>query len=63
MLLQTVELASQACAELYESSDFSQVLAYVLSIGNYLNFGTKRGGAYGFQLSTLVKVSCSNCVL
>ena len=51
-------LASNACTELYECKEFAQVLAFVLSIGNYLNAGTKRGGAYGFQLSTLVKASC-----
>lgn len=51
----TIELASNACKELYECEDFSQVLSFLLSIGNYLNAGTKRGGAYGFQLNTLVK--------
>lgn len=31
------------------------VLEYLLAIGNYLNGGTNRGGAYGFRLETLVK--------
>ena len=62
-LPQTIELASNACKELYECKDFAEVLGFVLSIGNYLNAGTKRGGAYGFQLSTLIKVGQCDCKL
>ena len=57
ILPQTIELASNACTELHGSKEFAQVLAFVLSIGNYLNAGTKQGGAYGFQLGSLEKVS------
>jgi len=28
----------------------------ILSLGNYLNAGTNRGGAYGFKISFLLKV-------
>ncbi len=35
------------------------VLQYVLAIGNYLNAGARQGGAYGFKLATLPKVSLS----
>ena len=46
----------QACRELDASKEFVDVLQYILSIGNYLNAGTKHGGAYGFKLVTLPKV-------
>ena len=34
-----------------------EVLGYVLAVGNYLNAGTAKGNAYGFQLKYLPKVS------
>ncbi|XP_066927241.1 formin-B-like [Clytia hemisphaerica] len=41
---------------LRDSKDFKKLLEYILSIGNYMNGGTKEGCAYGFRLSTLVKL-------
>ena len=38
------------------SESFVNILQYVLAIGNYLNNGTMKGGAYGFKLSSLEKV-------
>jgi hypothetical protein len=35
---------------------FLKVLEYILAIGNYLNGGTNRGGAYGFRLGSLAKL-------
>jgi len=32
---------------------FVEVLQYILAIGNYLNAGSKQGGAYGFRLTVL----------
>jgi hypothetical protein len=32
------------------------VMATVLALGNHLNGGTARGGAYGFKLNTLTKL-------
>jgi len=55
-LLQTLDLAWQACHELDTCEAFVEVLQYILAIGNYLNAGSKQGGAYGFRLTVLPKV-------
>lgn len=54
--LQSLDLAWKATRELKYCEGFLKVLQCVLAIGNYLNAGTKQGGAYGFKLSTLPKV-------
>lgn len=54
---QTLDLAWKACHELEESEDFLEILGYILAIGNYLNAGTTKGHAYGFQLKYLPKVT------
>ncbi|EDO29773.1 predicted protein, partial [Nematostella vectensis] len=45
----------EACHELYCSKKFPVVLEYILAIGNYINGGTNRGGAYGLRLTSLPK--------
>jgi hypothetical protein len=52
----TLDLAWKACRELDSSEEFLEVLRYVLAIGNYLNAGTSKGNAYGFQLKNLPKL-------
>lgn len=47
----------QACSELYNSKNFQLMLEYVLSVGNILNTGSTRGGAYGFRLHSLPKMA------
>ena len=54
---QNVNNLLQACKELYNSKHFQLVLEYVLSVGNILNTGSTRGGAYGFRLHSLPKVT------
>ena len=54
---QSLDLAWQATRELKHSKQFVDVLCYVLAAGNYLNAGSRQGGAYGFRLSILPKVS------
>lgn len=54
---QNVNNLLQACKELYNSNNFLLVLEYVLSVGNILNAGSNRGGAYGFKLQSLPKVT------
>ena len=39
------------------SSSLRATLEHVLAIGNFLNGGTNRGGAYGFKLDSLTKLS------
>jgi hypothetical protein len=52
----TLDLAWKACHELDESEEFLEVLGCVLAVGNYLNAGTPKGNAYGFQLKYLPKL-------
>ena len=60
-LHQTLDLAWQACHELDTCEAFVEVLQYILAIGNYLNAGSKQGGAYGFRLTVLPKVGEYPC--
>lgn len=45
-----------ASNELMESEGFQQLLETLLALGNYLNGGGFRGGAFGFKLELLSKV-------
>eukprot|EP00794_Sanderia_malayensis_P011194 gene11194-12368_t len=46
-----------ACNHLQQSADFERLLEYILALGNYMNGGTTRGVAYGYKLSSLVKLA------
>lgn len=46
-----------AATELRDSQRFKKLLQTVLAIGNTLNASTFRGGATGFSLDSLLKVS------
>jgi len=48
-----LELASRA---LKGSQNLKTLLEYMLALGNYLNGGTTKGGAYGFKLDTINKL-------
>jgi len=50
------DLAS-ACLFLRESGRIEKLLALILYVGNYLNGGTSRGRADGFDVDTLTKLS------
>ncbi|XP_028410081.1 formin-like protein 2 [Dendronephthya gigantea] len=52
----TVSSVLQTCTDIIHSKKFQTVLEYVLAIGNYLNGGTSRGSAHGFQISSLPKL-------
>lgn len=41
---------------LQDSQSFRKLLTIILAVGNYINGGTQKGGAYGFKLSTLLKL-------
>ncbi|CAB4016569.1 Hypothetical predicted protein [Paramuricea clavata] len=55
-LFPAVSSVLQTCTEIIHSKKFQTVMEYVLAIGNYLNGGTSRGGAHGFQISSLPKL-------
>eukprot|EP00339_Tiarina_fusa_P000898 CAMPEP_0117015036 /NCGR_PEP_ID=MMETSP0472-20121206/12086_1 /TAXON_ID=693140 ORGANISM="Tiarina fusus, Strain LIS" /NCGR_SAMPLE_ID=MMETSP0472 /ASSEMBLY_ACC=CAM_ASM_000603 /LENGTH=981 /DNA_ID=CAMNT_0004718743 /DNA_START=178 /DNA_END=3124 /DNA_ORIENTATION=+ len=46
-----------AVKEIKQTTKLPRMLELVLAIGNFLNGGTFRGGAYGFKLETLVKIT------
>ena len=50
----TVELAAK---QVRSSTALKRALEYTLALGNYLNGGTNKGGAWGFKLDTLGKIS------
>lgn len=52
----SVSVISQAINEIKNSKKFVRFLEVVLKIGNMINTGSARGGAYGFKLDTLTKL-------
>ena len=52
----SLSVFSLACKELQASSRLSKLLEVILAIGNFVNFGSTRGGAYGFKISHLSKL-------
>ncbi|ETV96972.1 hypothetical protein, variant [Aphanomyces invadans] len=52
-----LKLLEQAYVDLKGSTKLLSLLEVVLAVGNYLNRGTSRGGAYGFKLDILPKLT------
>lgn len=48
---------STACEEIKKSKSFSKLLELVLLMGNYMNAGSQNAQTFGFNLSSLCKVS------
>jgi hypothetical protein len=55
-----IETGETANKRLRTSKHLHRVLEVVLAFGNYMNGGTKQGGAYGFRPSALEKASLFN---
>ncbi|GAB4820268.1 hypothetical protein N2152v2_007314 [Parachlorella kessleri] len=49
-------LLSQACQEVRECSQLTEVLRVALAVGNFLNAGNSNGCAAGFQVDSLLKL-------
>eukprot|EP00051_Salpingoeca_urceolata_P007194 m.95448 g.95448 ORF g.95448 m.95448 type:complete len:1713 (-) comp15154_c1_seq2:26-5164(-) len=58
-LAPNISKALAACKELLLGDRLTRVMHYALSIGNYINGSTPRGGAHGFLLKTLPKFADS----
>lgn len=56
-LEQAIVDVDKACESALHSPDLKLALSACLSVGNYVNGGTTRGGAEGFALSTLPRVA------
>lgn len=52
-----IENFKQGTKELASSDKIIKILEVVLILGNFINGGTPRGGAYGFKLNTITKLS------
>ncbi|CAK4130139.1 unnamed protein product [Aphanomyces euteiches] len=51
-----MDTLSSATDQIADSKKFRAILETVLAIGNYMNGGTARGGAYGFKIDALAKL-------
>ncbi|XP_041831400.1 inverted formin-2-like isoform X2 [Melanotaenia boesemani] len=51
------ELLDRACQSVRESTRLPSFCKLILSIGNFLNYGTHTGNAEGFKISTLLKLT------
>eukprot|EP00834_Sanchytrium_tribonematis_P000590 NODE_11_length_54881_cov_1.430718.p3 type:complete len:952 gc:universal NODE_11_length_54881_cov_1.430718:36331-33476(-) len=52
-----IEMISKAANQLFQSKKLRRVFEVVLAVGNYLNADSTRGGAYGFSIELLPKLS------
>uniref|UniRef100_UPI0037E96B52 inverted formin-2-like n=1 Tax=Semicossyphus pulcher TaxID=241346 RepID=UPI0037E96B52 len=51
------ELLNRACQSVRESTRLPMFCKLILSVGNFLNYGTHTGNAEGFKISTLLKLT------
>lgn len=51
-----IQAVIHACHQVRTSARFRKLMEIVLALGNYMNGGGFRGGAYGFTLDTLTKI-------
>ncbi|XP_017282965.1 inverted formin-2 isoform X2 [Kryptolebias marmoratus] len=51
------ELLDRACQSLRESTRLPSFCKLILSVGNFLNYGTHTGNAEGFKISTLLRLT------
>nr|XP_046229570.1 inverted formin-2-like isoform X3 [Scatophagus argus] len=51
------ELLDRACQSVMESTRLPSFCKLILSVGNFLNYGTHTGNAEGFKISTLLRLS------
>ena len=52
----SLSVFSLACKEIQSSSKLAKLFEIILAIGNFVNFGSARGGAYGFKIAHLSKL-------
>ena len=52
-----ISIISDALVSIRESESFKNIIALILSIGNYLNHGTNKGNAQGFSLNILSQLN------
>jgi hypothetical protein len=52
----SLSVFSLACKEIQSSSRLAKLFEVILAVGNFVNFGSTRGGAYGFKIAHLSKL-------
>ncbi len=53
----TLDTINAACKQVESSDSLLKLMKIILAVGNFLNAGTPRGGAYGFKIDVLKKFS------
>ncbi len=56
-LSSTLDTINAACKQVESSGSLLKLMKIILAVGNFLNAGTPRGGAYGFKIDVLKKFS------
>ena len=46
-----------------DSTTLKEFFLFILKAGNYMNYGSFMGGAYGFDISSLTKVHVVACLV
>jgi cytokinesis protein len=54
---QSLELLTAACIDLRDAKLFKELLNIILTMGNYLNGTNYAGGAFGFKIASINRVS------
>lgn len=54
---QSLDLLITACNDLRDAKLFRELLAIILMMGNYLNGTNYAGGAFGFKIASINRVS------
>jgi hypothetical protein len=57
LLRKSLELLTSACTDLRDAKNFRQLLNVILVMGNYLNGTNYAGGAFGFKVASINRVS------
>lgn len=52
-----MELLTAACLDLRDAKLFKELLNIILTMGNYLNGTNYAGGAFGFKIASINRVS------
>ena len=54
--METVSCYKNSCIELEQNKDLPQILSLIMTVGNYMNGGTRKGQADGIDLDILTKL-------
>uniref|UniRef100_A0A7S2WBB6 FH2 domain-containing protein n=1 Tax=Rhizochromulina marina TaxID=1034831 RepID=A0A7S2WBB6_9STRA len=61
-LVRRLQIMSRACSQITSSARLARLLSEVLAVGNVMNEGTQKGGAMGFTVDSLLKLTQTRSV-